>query len=268
VLMDDQLAISLGATIYGAVNDVFVNADGYKRSISSPGAGNYITLAKSVAAAQAIIGRSSVQHHSFVQSHGSSTPKNRVTESIILDKIAAAFDIQQWPVTAVKAYVGHSLAAAGGDQLTMSLGVFAHGLIPGIKTIASIADDVVDDRLAILAADTRPDRALQVAFINAKGFGGNNASASVLAPHIVENMLAKRHGSATMTKYYQQREHTQAKADSYHQAFLTGDYQTIYHFGEHLIDESVIDIDSERIQLAEFERTIDLNLSNPFADMS
>jgi acetoacetyl-[acyl-carrier protein] synthase len=48
VLLDDALALELGATIYGAVTDVLVHADGYKKSISSPGVGNYITVGKAV----------------------------------------------------------------------------------------------------------------------------------------------------------------------------------------------------------------------------
>ncbi|MBX2858001.1 MAG: beta-ketoacyl synthase, partial [Cellvibrionaceae bacterium] len=48
VLMADDLALELGADVYGAVPGVYVNADGPKKSISSPGAGNYLTLAKAV----------------------------------------------------------------------------------------------------------------------------------------------------------------------------------------------------------------------------
>ena len=80
-----------------------------------PTAGNYITLAKTVAAARAIVGEQGIQYRSFVQAHGSSTPQNRVTESTILNKVATAFDIEQWPVTAVKSYVGHSLGTASGE---------------------------------------------------------------------------------------------------------------------------------------------------------
>src|SRR5690606_27900130 len=55
LLMDDELAMELGADIYGAVSDVYINADGFKKSISAPGPGNYITLAKAVASARAIL---------------------------------------------------------------------------------------------------------------------------------------------------------------------------------------------------------------------
>src|SRR5690625_7938720 len=86
--MDDALALELGADIHGAVNDVFINADGYKKSISAPGPGNYITMAKAVASARAIVGDETIQRRSMVQAHGSSTPQNRVSESEIFDRAA------------------------------------------------------------------------------------------------------------------------------------------------------------------------------------
>src|SRR5690606_18499741 len=113
VLFDDALALELGANIHGAVNDVFVNADGYKKSISSPGAGNTITVAKAAAATRALIGEDGLRHRTFVQAHGTSTPQNRVTESALLNEVAKHFGIPAWPVTAVKAYLGHSLGCAG-----------------------------------------------------------------------------------------------------------------------------------------------------------
>ncbi len=94
VLMDDALALELGADIHGSVPDVFINADGFKKSISAPGPGNYLTMAKAVAAAAQIVGEKSVRQHSFVHAHGSSTPANRVTESEILDRVATAFGIE------------------------------------------------------------------------------------------------------------------------------------------------------------------------------
>ena len=40
VLMDDELAMELGARVLGSVGGVYVNADGYKKSIPGPGIGN------------------------------------------------------------------------------------------------------------------------------------------------------------------------------------------------------------------------------------
>jgi len=148
--MDDALALELGADIHGAVTDVFINADGYKKSISSPGAGNYVTMAKAVAATQAIVGEKTVRERSFVQAHGSSTPQNRITESMIFDKVASNFSLKNWPVTAVKAFMGHSIGPASGDQLSNALGTFAQGIISGIKTVDKVADDVHHDHLDIV----------------------------------------------------------------------------------------------------------------------
>ena len=175
VLMDDLLAIELGADVHGAVPEVFISADGIKKSISSPGVGNYISFSKAVAAAVGIVGIETVQERSFVHAHGSSTPANRVTESELISRVADAFDINDWPVTAVKSYVGHSIAAAGGDQLMSALGTFKYGIIPGIKTVTALAEDVYQKRLNFALNDNISTMKMEVAFINSKGFGGNNA---------------------------------------------------------------------------------------------
>lgn len=268
VLMDDALAMELGADIHGAVSDVFVNADGFKKSIPGPGAGNYITMTKAVASAVAILGLDAVRTRSFVQAHGSSTPQNRVTESLILDKVATCFGIIDWPVAAVKAYVGHPLAPASGDQLMSSLGVFHYGIIPGIKTIAKVADDVHAARLQISTTDIiEPAGSRDVCFLNSKGFGGNNATATVLSPQVVERMLKKRYGEAAFAKYATRRERTRKQAAAYDTSASQGDLQTIYQFGENMIDESAIVIDPARITLPGFTQTIELPLDNPYADM-
>ncbi len=268
VLMDDALAIELGADIHAAVADVFVNADGFKKSISAPGPGNYITMAKAVASAKAILGEDAVKFKSMIQAHGSSTPQNRVTESLIFDQVARVFGIENWPVAAIKAYVGHSLAAASGEQVIASLGMFRHGIIPGIKTIDKVAADVHAERLQISNKDQiRDPQTLDIAFINSKGFGGNNATASLIAPHRAEAMLAKRYGAEAFNSYLAKRENVRAAAEAYNQTALKGQFSTIYHFGEGLIDESQIRLDDKKLHLPGFHQPIDLPTENPYADM-
>ena len=269
VLMDDALVLELGADIHGAVSDVFINADGFKKSISAPGPGNYITMAKAVAAARALVGDEAVRERSMIQAHGSSTPQNRVTESQIFDQVAQTFGITRWPVSAVKAYVGHSLSAASGEQLVSTLGVFKYGLIPGIKTIDKVADDVFADRLSISIVDVnRKDSPIDVAFLNSKGFGGNNATANVLAPHVVEAMLSRRYGTGALAAYIQRRKAVVTKAHNYDKQALTGNFDTIYHFGKNLIDESQITISKSQVTLPGFAHPIELAVSNRFSDMT
>ncbi|MDQ2077298.1 beta-ketoacyl synthase [Marinimicrobium sp. ABcell2] len=269
VLMDDALALELGADIHGAVNDVFINADGFKKSISAPGPGNYITMAKAVASARAIVGDEGIRERSMVQAHGSSTPQNRVSESEIFDRVARVFGIENWPVSAVKAFVGHSLSPASGEQLITSLGVFKHGWIPGIKTIDRVADDVLGERLQIPLADLdRRDNPLDVVFLNSKGFGGNNATASVLAPRVVDRMMRKRHGESAVNSYVERRESVRARAAAYDAGALQGRFDTIYQFGEGLIDEADLTLSDKSINVPGFEQEISLELPNRFADMT
>ena len=268
VLMDDALALELGADIHGAVSDVFINADGYKKSISAPGPGNYITMAKAVSAARAIVGDESVRERSFIQAHGSSTPANRTTESRIFHDVAQIFDIQNWPVTATKAYVGHPLSPASAEQLVVSLGVFKHGFIPGIKTIDKVADDVFDERLNISITDIdKGPGNVDVAFLNSKGFGGNNATATVLSPHVVNTMLAKRYSTEDIAAYESRREQVREKAKAYDLSASQGNFDTIYHFGQDLIQEDEIQMTDQEIRISGFANPIDLRMKNPFEDM-
>ena len=268
VLMDDALAMELGADIHGAVPDVFINADGVKKSISAPGAGNYVSFSKAVAAAVAIVGEEAVRNHSFIHAHGSSTPANRVTESAIFDRVAEAFGISDSPVTAAKTFVGHSLAGASGDQLTFALGTFKYDLVPGIKTVDAIAEDVHQDHLLFPLQDLDvSQRKMDVAFINSKGFGGNNATAIVLSPNKVESMLTSRYGQA-MTDYQQRREQTRKAAQEYAQKADQGWVDVIYRFGEPVIDETEISISSDGIHMPGYAQDVVFDKSNPWSDMS
>ena len=267
VLCDDELAMELGAEIHGAVPDVFVNADGFKKSISSPGPGNYITLAKAVAAMRSMLGDRAVREQSFVQAHGSSTPQNRVTESRILDRVARAFGIQEWPVTAVKAFLGHSLAPASADQLVSTLGVFAHELLPGIKTTRAIAPDVYQERLHIALQDLDLSGRAEVAFLNSKGFGGNNATGAIISPRLTYAMLRKRYGAARFGEYQARREAVLATAAAYDEACCRGPMEPIYNFGASLIDEDKIEMSTDTLRLPGFANAIDLRLPNRYPDL-
>lgn len=265
VLMAADLAVELGAEIYGAIPGVYINADGHKKSISAPGAGNYITMGKAVGLAATLLGEDAVRSQSFVQAHGSSTPQNRVTESRILDEIARAFAIENWPVAAVKAYVGHSLGPASGDQLIASLGVFAYGVLPGIKTIDKVADDVYQQRLQIGIADQNLglERA-NIAFLNSKGFGGNNATATVFSPRIVDIWLQKHLAKNTLTAWQKKRESVREQREHYLAQADQGHLNPIYEFGVNMIDEEQISLSAEELRLPGYAGKISLKNNEGF----
>lgn len=265
ILMDDALTVELGAQVHGAVTDVFINADGFKKSISAPGPGNYITLAKAVASATNIVGLESVQQRSMIHAHGSSTPANRVTESELFDRVARVFDIEQWPVAAVKAYVGHSIGPASGDQLISALGSFEYDLIPGIKTIDRVADDVFSERLQLSTTDIH--KQLDVAFINSKGFGGNNATGVVLSPAVVESMLAKRYGSEAMVGFKAKQAQAKQKAQEYDTNALKGDFNVVYNFGLDMIDDKQLGITEAGITVPGLAHSIEYRAEERYGDM-
>jgi acetoacetyl-[acyl-carrier protein] synthase len=268
VLMDDELALELGATIYGAVSDVFVNADGYKKSISSPGVGNYLTVAKAVAAARAIVGEESVQRRSFIHAHGTSTPQNRVSESHILNETAKLFGIEQWPVAAIKAYIGHTLSCAGGDQIMSALGTWAYGVVPGIKTIEYVASDVYQSNLRLSPDHLQAEKTtFDCAFVNAKGFGGNNATGTLLAPHIVEKMLKNKHGTAAMVQWSMKNEAVREAAHDYEQRALAGTTELIYRFDYGVLGGEDLTLNKEGIQVPGFAKPVSLEIDSPYAGL-
>ncbi|MFT4676257.1 MAG: acetoacetyl-[acyl-carrier protein] synthase [Candidatus Azotimanducaceae bacterium] len=269
ILFDDELAMELGANIYGSVADVFINADGYKKSIPGPGIGNYVTMGKSMGIVRSILGEEALKQRTYIQAHGTSTPQNRVTESHIFNELAKSFGMQNWPVTAIKAYLGHSLATAAGDQIVASLGVWEHGLIPGIRTVDTIADDVNQSHLDFLLDHREIDPTkMDATFINSKGFGGNNATAAILSPFVTRNMLTKKYGKAAMTKHDKANEQVQELGAAYDAATTAGENRLIYKFGIGVIEGESLGISEDEISIPGHDNAINLHVENPYEDMS
>jgi acetoacetyl-[acyl-carrier protein] synthase len=186
----------------------------------------------------------------------------------VLDKVAEHFGITDWPVTAIKAFVGHSLAPASADQLVSSLGVLTHGVLPGIKTIEKVADDLYDKRLAIALKDTDLGTDLEVSFLNSKGFGGNNATGVVLSPRRTNDMLTKRFGDKKMNQYFSKREKTSSLAQDYDDQCLTADMVPIYKFGNNLIDDDQVVFTDQILKVPGFKKGVSLKVKSLYKDMT
>jgi acetoacetyl-[acyl-carrier protein] synthase len=249
ILMDDALALELGAPILAGAPFVSVRADGAKKSISGPGAGNYLTVAEAMATLRNILGDERLKHRGMVQAHGTGTPQNRVTESILLNKVAEAFGVSEWPVAAIKSYVGHSLGAAAGDQLTATLGIWQHGMIPRIHTVDGLADDVVTERLSF-ALTEQDSSERDYALINSKGFGGNNATAALLSPDTTEHMLGRAYGKAEMAAWRDRRDAVAAEQAATEAERIAGNWSPSYHFDEGVLTDADVTVTSESIAFA------------------
>ena len=269
ILFDDELALELGANIYGSVADVFINADGFKKSIPGPGIGNYVTVGKAMGIIRSILGEDSLRHRSYMQAHGTSTPQNRVTESHIFSELAGSFGIEKWPIAAIKAYIGHSLACASADQLVASLGVWHDGIIPGIVTSETIADDVHIDNLDFMLEHREIDpTAVDSVFINSKGFGGNNATAAVLAPHITRQMLERKYGKDALVRHAKLNEAVNERIAAYDDSMIAGENSAIYQFGVGVIEGEELKITSSSISIPGQENEVSLDVPNPYSDFT
>ena len=260
ILMDEDLALELGAKIYASVQAVASHADGFKKSISGPGVGNYITLAKCVAEASQQLSSKSLKNETYVHAHGTGTPANRTSESHVLDEIAKVFGIKSWPVTAIKSYLGHSMAVAAGDQLNCVLGTWNNGIIPRIHSITETAEDVFSDNLNFLTEDKVEDpNFYKGAFLNAKGFGGNNASALILGPEFTFSQIKKRYTKKALKLYEQKLENTRKSVLKYNENASKGVYKTIYRFNHEVLEGmDDLEITKEKIKLKGYKKAINL----------
>ena len=268
VLMDDELALNSGARILGSVPDVFINADGYKKSIPGPGIGNYITVAKAMASAKSLLGEEILQTGSFMQAHGTGTPQNRVTESHILNEMAKNFGIDSWLTGAVKCYLGHSMAPAGGDQLSAILGIWEDGWFPGINTIDHIADDVHDSNLTLPFNHVELDpSSMPIGFVNSKGFGGNNATGVFISPAKTKTLLEKRWGTKNIARHDKLSEKVQQTAEEYNQKADDDKTKSVYQFGVGVVEGEELGISKEEIVIPGFDQSINLELESPYGDL-
>jgi acetoacetyl-[acyl-carrier protein] synthase len=174
----------------------------------------------------------------------------------LLNKVAEAFGVSEWPVAAIKSYVGHSLGAAAGDQLTATLGIWQHGMIPRIHTVDALADDVVTDRLNF-ALSEQDSSERDYALINSKGFGGNNATAALLSPHTTEQMLARAHGQDEIAAWRDRREAVAAAQAGTEAERIAGNWAPSYHFDEGVLTDADVTVTADSIAFA--GQTIALN---------
>ncbi len=267
ILMDDELALELGANIHASVAGVYVNADGYKKSIPGPGIGNYITVGKALGLTRSIIGDAALKNRTYIHAHGTGTPQNRVTESHIMDELAGAFGIQNWQVAAIKAYLGHPMGPASGDQLVNALGTWAYGWIPGIHTMDSVAEDVSQKNLNFSQAHVEIDpTTVDATLINSKGFGGNNATGVVLSPGYTQEFLQKKHGQKAWSNYLARNEPVLQASLNYDLETIAGNTRPIYKFGKGVLEGKDLTISSKKVGIPGFAHSVSFEITNPFAE--
>ena len=247
-----EFALEKGLQILGGFTDVAINADGFKKSISSPGIGNYLTMAQSLSNTMKI---GCSLKNSMVVAHGTGTFQNRSTESDVLNKVAEGFELKDWKVTALKGMLGHTMGPAAGDELMVALGIWNQGIIPGINTTNKLAQDVSSENLKFCLENTEVEKeTIDTIFLNAKGFGGNNGSCGVVSPYFIESLLDKK----TLDKHKTMVSETNYAREEYFEQSINGSYELIYKSNEEILDPDIdMTISKDRVTLKGF-KDIDL----------
>jgi acetoacetyl-[acyl-carrier protein] synthase len=201
-----------------------------------------------------------------MQAHGTGTPQNRITEAQIMSRTAQAFGIESWAVAALKCYLGHSLGSASGDQVTGTLGVWHHGVIPGITTIDGIADDVCRDNLAFSIEHREVDPEQQkYAIINSKGFGGNNASATMFSPAVTRKMLQARYSASEWSAWERANETVRERQQAYDDEMIAGTRAPVYKFDHGVLLDDDVEVGPYGMLVG--GQPVQLDLQSPYDDM-
>ena len=247
-----EFALENGLNILGGFTDVAINADGFKKSISSPGIGNYLTMAQSLSNTLKI--GCSIEN-SIVIAHGTGTFQNRSTESDVLNRVAEGFELKSWKVTALKGMLGHTMGPAAGDELITAIGIWNHGLIPGINTTKKLADDVLTDNLDFCLKTKEVDKdTVNAIYLNAKGFGGNNGSCGIVSPGFIKSKIDKQ----KLKSYETKLSLTEEKRNVYFEESVNGKYELIYRFNEEILNPSKdMKISKDKISISNY-KDIDL----------
>jgi 3-oxoacyl-[acyl-carrier-protein] synthase II len=168
VLEELEHAQRRGVPILAEVLGYGASADAYHITLPSPGG-----------AGAARAGRRAIQKSGLAPSdidlvlaHATSTPEGDGTElqglRAVLGDAASGVSI-----TATKSAIGHTLGAAGAIAAVVAVNAMRDGCVPPTLNLVE-PDDAVGD-LDVTPLVARP-RSMNVALVNAFGFGGQNAS--------------------------------------------------------------------------------------------
>jgi len=166
VLEEYEHARKRGAHIYGEILSHGMTCDAYHMTAPHP-EGKEAARAMRLALEGADLAPADID---YINAHGTSTPLNDKTETLIIKKVfgQAAY---QTPISATKSMVGHLIGAAGSVELVATLLAMENSVIP--PTINYSTPDP-DCDLDYCPNEPRPAK-IKYAMKNSFGFGGKNS---------------------------------------------------------------------------------------------
>ena len=169
-------------------------------------------------------------------------------------------------MAALKSYIGHSLGSASGDQVVSTLGVWKHGLIPGIHTIDAVADDVEQDKLQLSPKHIEIDpESLHYTIVNAKGFGGNNATGTMLSPTVARKMMQARYSASQWKAWETANEAVRERQAQYDEDMIAGIEKPVYKFDHGVLGDGDVELSDHEMHIA--GKRVRLDRESPYQDM-
>ena len=167
VLEDLEHALSRNAKIYAEFKGYGVSGDAYH--ITSPaddGDGAYRSMVMAIEDSN-----HAVDEFSYINAHGTSTPKG---DEIELKAVEKAFEanLDRICMSSTKSAIGHLLGAAGAVEAIFSILAIKNNIVPATINL----DDLSIDTKLDLVPHMSKEKNVDVVLSNSFGFGGTNAS--------------------------------------------------------------------------------------------
>lgn len=163
ILEDLEHALARGATILAEISGAASTADSHHLTAPDPAGQGAISCMR-MALFDAQIETHAISH---INAHGTSTPLNDAAESLAIREV---FGETPPPVTSVKGYTGHALAAAGAIEAVVAVLTIQHQLIPPTVGTTSVDPECQLD----VVRESPREAAIEHVLSNSFGFGGHN----------------------------------------------------------------------------------------------
>ena len=167
VLEEYEHAKARGARIYAVVAGFGMSCDAHHMTAPRP---DGVAGARAMAAALAEAGVGT-DRLSYVNAHGTSTPLNDKTETVILKKVLGDADAHRVAISSTKSMTGHLLGAAGALETAACLVAMQRGFVPPTINYTTPDPECDLDYTPNVAREMPVDTVLN----NSLGFGGHNA---------------------------------------------------------------------------------------------
>lgn len=168
ILEELEHARARGARIYAEVCGYGATADGYHITTPSPGGAGAVRAARR-ALQKAGMEASRID---LVSAHATSTGEGDPTELMAINALVGEH-ASEVSVTATKSALGHTLGAAGAVAAVATIKALQDGVVPPTLNLHDPDERAGDLDLTPLRARKRQ---LDVALVNAFGFGGQNSA--------------------------------------------------------------------------------------------